>query len=155
MLGADPTVSAKAIAAKLNVSTQSVYATAKKHGLQIVSRPLGRPGKDRVWTGHFGSEKKLSSQFIGGTAEMFVCADLLRRGIPTYRAITAHSSADLVADLNGTLCRIEVKSARRNVNGTLSYSAPMPERFDILALVDRQGVVEYRPDLTVPNPYAN
>ena len=78
---------------------------------------------------------------------MCVCADLLRRGIPVYRAITFVSAADLIADLDGVLTRIEVKSVRRKQDGKFHYSALHPERFDVLALVDRQGVVEYRPKI--------
>lgn len=133
----------------LGITIQQVSNHLKKLGVRLKDARMnpGRVAKPKIWTGHFGSEKNLSSHFIGGASEMCVCADLLRRGIPVYRAITFVSAADLIADLDGVLTRIEVKSVRRKQDGKFHYSALHPERFDVLALVDRQGVVEYRPKI--------
>lgn len=146
-LQADDSLTAADLARRFEVSVNSIYAQLNKHGIAVKKGKKGRAPKPRVWTGHFGHTEKLSSHFIGGASEMIVCADLLKRGIPVYRAITFLSSADLIADMDGALVRIEVKSAKRNENGNFQFAAPHPERFDVLALVDQHGAVDYRPPI--------
>jgi hypothetical protein len=152
-LALHPHSTAKQIAAATGISRERVYQ-------------LAREGKVDLATGHtflaresgqllavptpFGGRGRLSSHFIGGAGELTVCADLLRRGIPVYRACTFVSAADLIIDLGGKLLRIEVRSATRNGKGTLRYPHPsQPERYDVLALVDRAYTVTYRPDILI------
>lgn len=97
---------------------------------------------------YHGTELKLPSTVIGGASELQCAADLLRRGVPVYRALTQCSSCDLVIDIDGNLVRVEVRSAKRNGGGQLRY--PMPRdrlRYDVLALVEPDGRVTYQPDI--------
>ena len=143
----NPAITAKEVAGLLGITRQAVHGHVKNLGLKLGDGRRGRVSSPRIWTGHFGNEKKLTSHFIGGASEMIVCADLLKRGIPVYRAITFVSAADLVADMAGVLVRVEVKSVRRNQAGNINYKAPNAHRFDLLALVDCDGAVEYRPPI--------
>jgi hypothetical protein len=147
LVEANPLITATEIATTLGIARQSVYSHAKTKGIELKKQMPGIHSNPRVWKGQFGNEKKLGSHFIGGTSEMYACADLLRRGIPVYRAITFMSSADLIADMDGKLVRVEVKSAKRGAAGHLQYASPKPDKFDVLALVDPDGKVEYRPSI--------
>jgi hypothetical protein len=99
------------------------------------------------WTNHFGGERKLSSNFIGGASELTAAADLLRRGIPVYRSMTSVAAFDLVAEVGGELIRIEVRSAKRGSDGRLRFPMPAEKRYDVLALVEPTGEVTYKPEL--------
>ena len=134
------------LAQHAGVSRQRVYQICKAAGITL-SR-AARPIEPRQWSSHFGLQEKLSSHFIGGASECSAAADLLRKGIPVYRAMTFVSSADLVIDRNGELLRVEVRSAKRNINGTLRYPMPIDRsRYDVLALVEPDGAVTYKPPL--------
>lgn len=142
-----PNSSAAELATVAGISRQRVHQICKAAGIVLVDRRR-RGGEPRQWANHFGGEKKLPSHFIGGASELTAAADLLRRGIPVYRAVTFVSSADLVIDRDGRLLRIEVRSAKRNQDGSLRY--PMPAnraRYDVLALIEPDGKVTYKPDV--------
>lgn len=146
-LALNPSASAADLASEASISRQRVHQICKAEGIKLMDRRR-REGRPAQWTNHFGGERKLSSHFIGGASELTAAADLLRRGIPVYRAVTFVSSADLVIDLDGDLLRVEVRSAKRNQDGSLRY--PMPAnraRYDILALVEPDGKVTYKPDV--------
>ena len=147
ILEREPNIKAEEIAKEVGVSTQSVYQHIRNHKLPYIKKTGWVSAGRTEWKGQFGHGKKLTSHFIGGTAEMYACADLLRRGIPVYRAITFLSAADLVVEMGGDLYRVEVKSGRRNQSGVLHFGAPTVGKFDILAIVDPDGVVEYRPPI--------
>jgi hypothetical protein len=147
---ADKTITATALIERFAVSRQHIYALCKRHGLKLrrsLQRPRARP--ERKPTGHFGQAAgALSTHFIGGASELTACADLLRRGVPVYRAITFVSAADLIIDFRGKLIRVEVRSAKRNNNGPLRYQAPINRsRYEVLALVDGHGAVTYKPNI--------
>lgn len=147
MLTVNKNASAADLAAAANVSRQRVHQICKAEGISIVDRRR-RAGEPKQWSNHFGGDKKLSSHFIGGASELTAAADLLRRGIPVYRAVTFVSSADIVIDINGKLLRVEVRSAKRNQDGCLRYPMPADRaRYDILALVEPDGTVTYKPEL--------
>jgi len=145
ILVADADSTAASIAAKIGVSRQRVHQICKANGIALADGR--RRGGSATWINHFGGHEALSSHFVGGASELTTCADLLRRGIPVYRAVTFVSAADLVIDFRGSLLRVEVKSAKRNNSNSLRY--PMPadrSRYDILALVEPSGAVTYKPD---------
>lgn len=147
LAAADKSLSIAGASDALGITRQQVSKHLKVLGIKLKDARMNttRPHSGKRWTNHFGGTKPLPSHFIGGASELCVCADLLKKGVPVYRAVTFVSSADLVADLDGVLTRIEVRSVRRQQDGKFHYSAPHPERFDVLALVDMAGVVEYRP----------
>ena len=47
---------------------------------------------------------------IGGCGESAVAAEFLHNGIPVYTPLV-DSGADLIVDINGRLCRVQVKSS--------------------------------------------
>lgn len=142
----NPDLSAIELAGIAGITRQYVYDLCRKHG--VLLRDARHTAEAKEWANHFGGNKRLTSHFIGGASELFAAADLLRRGIPVYRALTFLSAADMIADIGGRLIRIEVKSARRNKNGSLRYSPPYDHaRYDVLALVEPNGFVTYKPGL--------
>ena len=145
-LAEKPRSSALDLAKETGLTRQRVYQLCKEHGIKLVDKRFTRP-VGAQWTNHFGGAEKLTSHFIGGASELTACADLLRRGVPVYRALTFVSAAALVMDLGGRLLRVEVKSAKRTQKGTLTYQSPYyPDRYDILALVEPDGSVTYKPN---------
>lgn len=153
LMSETPTVSAKKLAELLSMTRQGIYGLAKAHGIKIhdgraEAGRLRRENRHIERKNHFGINKNLSAHFVGGASELIVCAELLRRGIPVYRACTFVSAADLVADISGILTRIEVKSVRRNANGSLRMVTPRDKSlYDVLAMVDPDGHVTYRPPI--------
>lgn len=146
-LAVNPSASASDLALSSGVSRQRVHQICKAEGIVIADRRR-REGRAKQWETHFGGGQKLSSLFVGGASELTAAADLLRRGIPVYRAVTFASAADLVIDKDGALLRIEVRSAKRSQNGALRYPMPADRaRYDILALVEPDGKVTYKPDV--------
>lgn len=144
VIAENPSSTASAIAANVGVSRQRVHQLCK---IGVITLPDGRR---RGWSGkranHFGVGKPLPPHFVGGASELSACADLLRRGVPVYRAVTFVSAADLIIDLQGELKRVEVRSAKRNGSGSLRYPMPVDRAmYDVLALVEPDGNVTYKP----------
>jgi hypothetical protein len=90
---------------------------------------------------------KVPVSVIGAALELIVSVDLMKRGGYVYRALSHTCPADLVLWLGDQLLRVEVRSGRRTKEGRLSYSPPETRRYDILAIVDPEGVIVYKPDL--------
>lgn len=140
----NPEATAAMAAAHLGISRQRVQQLCKREQVKLRDgRSQGR--RSERGANHFGGPQRLPSTFIGGACELSAAADLLRRGIPVYRAMTSVSSADLVVEINGELRRVEVRAAKR-VGGSLRYGVPALLRYDILALVESDGRVTYKPD---------
>jgi hypothetical protein len=156
------TPTARHLAQALGLSRQRIHQLGKKHSvtfvrdLSWVEGAVEKAKETRKKRGFVKAEwgskdpagKRIPSLFVGGMSELLVCADLLRRGAYVYRAVTAVSSADLIADVEGVLKRIEVKTARKNKFGRLSVAIRKDKqgRYDVLALVDENAVIKYVPD---------
>lgn len=98
-----------------------------------------------VLTNHFGHPRaRQNPGLIGAASELVVAAYLMQRGITVYRAMSAAAACDLIVDFDGDLFKIEVRSAKRDTSGKLVFSTPEP-RYDLLALVTPDGLVEFRP----------
>lgn len=83
---------------------------------------------------------------VGALAELVVSADLLKRGFHVFRAVSPAASCDLLVMRDGQIWRVEVKTAQRSTDGSLTYDKPRDRaRFDVLALMVGSDVV-YRPD---------
>ena len=142
----NPATTVAIASTEIGVSKQRISQIAKKHGLKLRDgRQDKASNRDREWRNHWGSPEKLSSHFIGGASELIASADLLRRGIPVYRALTFLSSCDLIANVSGVLLRLEVRSARLKQDGRLAYASPNADRYDVIVLVDQDSNVTYRP----------
>lgn len=148
----NPEIYVSEMARKLGVSRQYIHQICKKHEIKLIKgwdrKELTDNAIERSKSiYHFGA--KASCVFIGGASELTASADLLRRGIPVYRALAFVGPADLVINLDGKLLRVEVRSARRKKDGGLSYCTPPinEDRYDVLALVEPNGGVTYKPDI--------
>lgn len=158
LLEDNPSATTAEVAAALGVSRQNIYTIVKREGIKLARGrqrcgPISAAERERRWPGGRRHDRttadgmRLATAVVGGASELIVCADLLLRGAAVYRSVAYHCMADLVADIGGRLLRVEVRSARRTVQGHLRYPSPGPDRvFDVLALVDRDRCVTYRPD---------
>jgi hypothetical protein len=87
----------------------------------------------------------------GAISELLVSADLLRRGLPVFRAVSAAAPCDLIVLRDGQALRVEVRSGTygREVDGLPTIYFPLGDkdrgRFDVLAVVVGD-VVRYLPD---------
>lgn len=80
----------------------------------------------------------------GAIAELFVSADLLKKGYEVFRAQSAACSCDLVTWKDGAFLRVEVKCGVYGKRGGMQYQYPRdPTRYDLLAVVSREGEVTY------------
>lgn len=64
---------------------------------------------------------ELSTGKVGALNELRVCVDLLNRGYDVFRAVSPSCPCDLIILKSGIMKRIEVRTARRMVNGTISF----------------------------------
>lgn len=156
LVAKEPGLSQAEAARRLGVSRQRVSQLCKLHGLKLKKAPRG-PSKDVVRRGpnpnHFGHPRGRSNPaFIGAASEAIVAAYLMQRGVPVYRSMSPVASCDLIADFDGTLFKIEVRSAKRDKAGRVKFTAPEC-RYDLLALVTPDTAVEFkaRSGLAVPN----
>lgn len=134
-----PSSSAGEIAKLAGASRQTVYANCKKHGIILRDTRMRRNGAAKE------STDQIPSIFTDGACELTVSANLLKSGIPVYRALSSVNSVNLVADVNGRLYRIEVRAIKRNGPIGLCLTAPGDRsKFDVLAMVDGVGNVTYR-----------
>ena len=61
---------------------------------------------------------KITSGNLGAKNELVVAIDLIEKGFNVFRSLTPNAPFDLVAYRNKQLYRIEVKTARLNLDGT-------------------------------------
>ena len=145
----EPNLTQSEVAERLGISRQRVSQVCKKLGLKF-SRGSRGPSRKRGIVpipkdkNRFGfSRNRRNASLIGAAAEMIVCSYLLQRGHPVYKALSPSSPCDLVADLDGKLFRVEVKSASRNLNGGISYPRPDAAKYDLLGLVFQDASVVF------------
>jgi hypothetical protein len=83
---------------------------------------------------------------IGTAAELLVAMDLTMRGFEVYRAVSHTAPCDLIfCDDEGARIRVEVKSIEyRNERTPRVCLARNAGKFDVLAIVDREGRIHYR-----------
>lgn len=85
---------------------------------------------------------------VGAIQEMLACADLLKRGISVFRAVSPQETCDLLALKDGLLKRVEVTTGFRTQTGRLNHSkSAHRHRFDLLMVVDKSGNIYYDPPL--------
>lgn len=150
----DPTLTAPAIAERFGISRQRVHQIVRTANLKLRRAPSGprrlvQQGPGQRWMNGAGGIGKHNASFIGAALELIASVDLMKRGAHVYRAMSSTSPCDLVAWLGGELIRVEVRSGRRNGTGKLCYSPPEARRYDVLAVVEPNGTVTYKPDLPV------
>jgi hypothetical protein len=87
----------------------------------------------------------------GAISELVVSADLLRRNLPTFRALSPSCPCDLVVLHQGRALRIEVRTAIQQQSGMIQFPLAGREkgRFDVLAAVCDDEVYYF------PNPFGD
>lgn len=95
-----------------------------------------------------GKYEGLTTGIVGAINELLVAADLLRRGLHVFRAMSPSCPCDLTVLKGSTLLRFEVTTARKSlVTNTISYPKHNPENYDFMALVFPDGTIQYLPSL--------
>lgn len=91
-------------------------------------------------------QEKLQSHVIGAMNEMLVCADLIRKGYEVFKAI-CNNSCDIAILKNKILLRVEVTTGNIfKINGKIHIPVKNKEKFDILAIVLKDGKIIYQPE---------
>lgn len=149
-IDACPTITTKELAAVTQLSRQTVHDFCKRHGITLQDgrrKKASGPSITAVMPQPNEIRDRVSPHLVGASSEMAVCADLLRRGWPTYRACSPIAAAAVVVEIAGQLRRIEVRTAQRQ-GKSLRYAMPKNDVFyDILALVDGEGLITYKPSI--------
>jgi hypothetical protein len=83
---------------------------------------------------------------IGVVSELRVCSDLMAKGWNVYRALNPQAPCDVLCFDTKRVLRIEVKTAPEIEKGaTVEFCLKNKiGKFDILALVHKNGTIEYR-----------
>ena len=91
----------------------------------------------------FGNYDNLNSGQVGAMSELYVCADLIKRGFDVFRSVSPACFCDLIAIKNDKVFKIEVKTGSIvKKDGKL---AAMPhikyiDRIDLIAIVIKKKV---------------
>lgn len=82
---------------------------------------------------------------VGAIHELVVSVDLMRKGFHVFRAQSPACPCDLICLGNEKTMRVEVKTGRWKLNGSLVYSSVKntTDRFDVLAVVLYDGSIVY------------
>ena len=129
------------------------------NGETLQSKALEAAGKTPPVFGRWVSSSTSNAR-LGAASELLVAADMLRLGYEVYRAFSPQAQCDLLAVKTGRVLRVEVKSVSFSRNGAPKYHlAKKIGKFDVMALVNRDGSIHYRtPEdlgLDVQNPEGN
>lgn len=86
---------------------------------------------------------------VGAAGEMRVAADLVLKGFSVYRAVSPHSSCDLLALRGDRSWRIEVRTGRNSKRGKPFWPKAKRDkgRYDVMVVVLDDRLV-YIPELT-------
>ena len=80
----------------------------------------------------------------GAIGEYAVCVDLLRQGWEVFKAVSPSCSCDLIIQNKDGAKRVEVRTGRTNLYGTVN--TVRKHKADVLAIVLRDKIV-YEPPL--------
>ena len=83
---------------------------------------------------------------VGAIHELVVSIDLMKRGLPVFRALSSACACDLGVLCNGRLLRFEVTTGYIGCKGSLSYPKHKKQNFDVIAVVSPGGIT-YLPAL--------
>lgn len=120
------------------------FFTPKKPHQRYCSEACRRASNARIYA-RPKRDIPLSTGAAGALAELLICADLIAKGYEVFRAVSQASSCDiLLLSPNGTK-RVEVRSALRRLDGSISVPAQAKDigRYDIMACVTPDGCIAY------------
>jgi predicted AAA+ superfamily ATPase len=86
----------------------------------------------------------LNTSKIGQIHEMLVCIDLLKKKFEVFRQVGSNAN-DLVACKNNKIFRIEVTTGCRLPSGKLIFPPKVEDKFDVLAVVERESINYFPP----------
>ena len=93
-----------------------------------------------------GARLQVATATVGAINEYLVGIDLLKRGLPVYRALSPSAPGDLAVLIGKKLAIVEVTTGARSTGGVLTYPPHRAHYYDVLAVVERSGVITYIPD---------
>lgn len=89
----------------------------------------------------------LTTGSYGALQELRVITDLMLKGYQVFRAVSPSSTVDLLILQSSKTYRVEVTSGMLSQQGVIYHPAKNIQRFDILAIVFRNGDITYQPEL--------
>lgn len=87
---------------------------------------------------------------VGTISELLVCTDLLQKGFEVFRSTTPNCSCDLAILKNKILYRIEVTTGTVSGSGKITYPYKDKNKYDILAIVTKDGKIIYNSEMEMP-----
>jgi hypothetical protein len=102
-------------------------------------------GSKRHWES-VRSKSKAKGSNLGAESELYVSADLLRRGFEVYRNVSSWGSSDLIFKAGVRLFSVEVRTGYVNKSGNAVVSKERMKS-DILAVVTDGPTILYKPEL--------
>ncbi len=98
-------------------------------------------------------ERKLPTGSLGTLSELLVAIDLINRGFYVFRSITPNSPCDLIAEKDGQIVKLEVRTGNRSkmYPAKIYYATPIPKycnRIDsLVTVIPEESLVIYEPEL--------
>jgi Holliday junction resolvase-like predicted endonuclease len=111
--------------------------------------------KKRMYLRCYGQRFKLNlpASTIGTISEMMVCQDLLKSGYYVFRSISPNSPFDIIASKNGSLIKIEVRTAAKRIDGSWGVNKKTGHENDmydtIAAVLVGTGEIKYIPPINI------
>jgi hypothetical protein len=108
-LKADPSLTAKELADRFEVSRQRAHQIAVDAGLRP-TKPVSRAKlrvRSQAQHDSLSGASRVAPAFLGAAQELVVSIDLMKRGAHVYRAISHLSPADLIACIEDKIVRIQ------------------------------------------------
>lgn len=123
-----------------------------KHGMSEYQYLRRKYCSKKCRNGYVPQNNALSTGQIGAMNELIVSADLIRRRVHVFRAVSPSSPCDLIIILGGQLLRVEVTTGNRHLMangelGKLCFISHNHDKYDILAVVTSTEGIVYIPPL--------
>lgn len=90
---------------------------------------------------------KLTTGTSGAIRELIVCTDLMLRGFPTFRAISASCPCDLIVLAGEKILRVEVTCGYMRRDGSIGWPAHDTSTYDVIAIVMTDHSIHYVPNV--------
>ena len=96
-------------------------------------------------------KSSLPTATVGAVSELVVCCELLKMGYEVFRAVSPACSCDIAILKNKILTRVEVRSGCILPSGKITFATSSNERYDIMAIVTKEGIVYHNKHRKVIN----
>lgn len=98
-------------------------------------------------TGRVVLKEKIANNTVGAMSELFVAADLMKRGYNVFRAVSPSCFCDLIAIKNDNMLNIEVRTGYVNNNGSLCFPKNTRGKISCFGIYERNTSKVYYLDL--------